>query len=66
MQQVDEQWLKERVQSGVTSGEGLVLAVRDPVVKQVAEREGDETRSREAEVDPGVSKKRLLAMGARL
>jgi hypothetical protein len=45
---VDEEWVKQRVKSGLSSGEGLIWAVRDEIMK------GDEV------VDEGVSDKRLL------
>jgi len=53
----DGEWATERVQSGLSSGEGLIHAVRDPLVKQ-AEHDGKTT---EVVEDPGVSDKRLLA-----
>ena len=51
---VDEYWESERRQSGLSSGEGLISAVRDPLVKV----EGGEQTT----VDPGVEDKRLLVV----
>jgi hypothetical protein len=50
--QVDEEWAAEHIQSGLSSGEGLIHAVRDPVIK------GDEIK------DEGVTDKRLLVQEA--
>ncbi|CAN5728893.1 hypothetical protein BH24ACT22_BH24ACT22_12100 [soil metagenome] len=49
---VDAPWEEERVQSGLSSGEGLIYAVRDRVE---TEKDGEMKL-----VDPGVSDKRLL------
>ena len=60
-QEVDEQWAKERIQSGLSSGEGLIWAVRDPIRKRERVKErGEPVRFEEVEADPGVSDKRLL------
>ena len=57
----DQQWAVERVQSGLSSGEGLVWAVRDPIFKRERIKErGQEVRYEEVEADPGVTDKRLL------
>jgi hypothetical protein len=59
--QADEGWAKDRVQSGLSSGEGLVWAVRDPITKRERVKErGEPVRYEEVEADPGVSDKRLL------
>jgi len=59
----DPEWARERVQSGLSSGEGLIHAVRDPQTKQVAVKErGTPTGEYVEEVeDHGVVDKRLLA-----
>ncbi len=44
---VDEGWAIDRIQNGLSSGEGLIWAVRDPIPQ---------------DNDPGVSDKRLLVM----
>jgi hypothetical protein len=67
MDEVDPEWLKACVASGLSSGEGIVHAVRDPVVvhrrpKNKDERErADDNGYIEDEQDPGVEDKRLLA-----
>ena len=49
---VDPAWVTDRILSGASSGEGLIWAVRDPVVKDDGE----------TVVDEGVLDKRLLVM----
>lgn len=58
----EEQWARERIQSGLSSGEGLIWAVRDPIMKceKVNEGKGKAPRYEEVEADPGISDKRLL------
>src|SRR5262249_27716411 len=50
----DENWADERTASGLSSGEGLINAVRDKVEKFDAKAQQFET------VDPGVADKRLM------
>jgi hypothetical protein len=50
----DETWTTERTASGLSSGEGLINAVRNPVKKWNAKDKVEEV------VDPGVSDKRLM------
>ena len=50
------------MESGLSSGEGLIWAVRDPVERQERIREGNETRYETAVSDPGVEDKRLLVL----
>lgn len=52
---VDRDYMDDRVGSGLSSGEGLINAVRD--AKYGTNKDGDEVL-----VDPGVSDKRLLVM----
>lgn len=52
--QVDPSWTKDRVQSGLSSGEGLIYAVRDPVTK---DKKGEVVIE-----DHGVSDKRLFCI----
>jgi hypothetical protein len=49
----DETWNGDRIKSGLSSGEGLINEVRDPVEKWNAKEKQTET------VDPGVTDKRL-------
>lgn len=59
--QADEAWADERIQSGLSSGEGLIWAVRDPVMKREAVRKkGKAVAFQNVEVDAGVDDKRLL------
>jgi hypothetical protein len=56
-EQADPMWVKERIHSGMSSGEGLIWNVRDPA-KQWKKTEGGE--GAEKEVDPGITDKRLM------
>jgi hypothetical protein len=59
----DHEWTETRVLSGSTSGEGLIWAVRDPILKREAVREKKEIK-RYVDVveDEGVRDKRLLVL----
>jgi hypothetical protein len=60
-EEVEPQWATERVQSGLSSGEGLIWAVRDPIQKRERVKERDKAAYyEEVESDPGVADKRLL------
>jgi len=66
---VDPIWEGTRLGSGLSSGEGLIWQVRDPIVKTVAVREGKKRNGpiidyEEEIVDPGVEDKRLLVVEA--
>jgi hypothetical protein len=50
----DEMWLNTRVQSGLSSGEGLIWEVRDPIVRM--------NDGQEQEIDHGAADKRLLIL----
>jgi hypothetical protein len=56
-EQADPLWVKDRNHSGMSSGEGLIWSVRDPI-KQWKKTENGE--GAEKEVDPGVTDKRLM------
>lgn len=57
----DEAWAKTRVSGGLSSGEGLIDAVRDPRYEKQAIREkGRVVDYQEVLVDEGVADKRLL------
>jgi hypothetical protein len=57
----DPAWRRERVVEGLSSGEGLVWAVRDAVVSREAIKEkGRVVGYQEIETDAGVADKRLL------
>jgi hypothetical protein len=60
-ERADENWTKSRTASGLSSGEGLLFAVRDPIMRRDPIRErGRVTSYQEIEADPGESDKRLL------
>jgi hypothetical protein len=64
---VDESWAVDRQQSGLSSGEGLIWAVRDEIVKREPIRKQRRvTGYQDVMVDPGVEDKRLLAVEAEL
>jgi hypothetical protein len=55
---VDEHWMRECAKSGLSSGEGLIWAVRDPSTKKKTKKDGAE----EVVMDDGVADKRLLTV----
>jgi hypothetical protein len=59
MHAADSFWAENRVQSGLSSGEGLINEVRDPV-------EGHDKDGNAKVIDPGVKDKRLLVMEGEL
>ncbi|RIK78425.1 MAG: hypothetical protein DCC68_15495 [Planctomycetota bacterium] len=64
---VDRAWADEHVLSGLSSGEGLIHAVRDPTFKRVPQRDGKGPKApivgyEEVEADAGVKDKRLLVV----
>jgi hypothetical protein len=59
--EAEEQWAAERVSGGLSSGEGLIWAVRDPITKRERVKEkGQEPTYVEVEADPGIEDKRLM------
>jgi 5S rRNA maturation endonuclease (ribonuclease M5) len=61
---VDQDWATDRIPSGLSSGEGLIWAVRDPVYRTEAVKEKGKYTGESIQVmsDAGVTDKRLLAM----
>jgi hypothetical protein len=55
---VDDEWAGRRVHTGLSSGEGVIWEVRDPITKLVKDRKSGV--SVEETVDHGVSDKRLM------
>jgi hypothetical protein len=55
---VDPEWSADHVASGLSSGEGLIWAVRDPIFKP--ERNKKTGQVDEVKVDDGINDKRLL------
>jgi hypothetical protein len=61
MRAAEEEWATERVQTGLSSGEGLIWSVRDRITKRERIKRRQEAATYvEVEADPGVSDKRLL------
>jgi hypothetical protein len=57
---VDPEWARNRVTHGLSSGEGLIWAVRDPISK--SEKDKGTSTVQSVVVDPGVIDKRLLVV----
>jgi hypothetical protein len=57
---VDEDWARKRRHTGLSSGEGVIWEVRNPVTKLVKEGKGANATMVEETVDAGVDDKRLL------
>lgn len=58
---VDPAWADRQIQSGLSSGEGLIWAVRDPITKHEPIREnGRVIDYQDIEIDAGISDKRAL------
>ena len=55
----DADWAKQSVKSGMSSGEGLIQAIRDPLEKPVKEK-GQEDSYKTVVYDQGVDDKRLF------
>lgn len=60
--EVDKQWIKNRIVGGLSSGEGLIHGVRDPITKREPVRKNGKPAGKyqEVEIDPGEEDKRLL------
>jgi len=62
---INPEWSKERIQSGLSSGEGLIWAVRDPIEKtEPIKDKGRVVGNQNVVVDAGVLDKRLLDVEA--
>jgi len=62
---VDPAWERERVMGGLSSGEGLIWAVRDPIHRHEAiKQKGRVVDYQDVMIDPGVDDKRLLVVEA--
>lgn len=63
MREADEGWAVNRTVSGLSSGEGLIWAVRDPIYrKEPIKEKGRITGYQDLLVDEGVSDKRLFVI----
>jgi len=60
---VDKTWASDRFATGLSSGEGLIYAVRDPVEKNVADEDGGSVSKI---VDEGIDDKRLMVIETEL
>jgi hypothetical protein len=60
--EVDPEWARNRMIGGLSSGEGLIWEVRDPIFRREAVREHGRPTGKyeEVEVDPGADDKRLM------
>jgi hypothetical protein len=58
----DPQWTDQRVHTGLSSGEGVIWAVRDPITGFEKEGKSADSRRVEVQIDPGVADKRLMVM----
>ena len=56
----DPEWEEKCVQSGLSTGEGLIWHVRDPIEKSVMDKETGDVEV--VTLDPGIEDKRLLAI----
>jgi hypothetical protein len=67
LRSVDPNWADKRVLSGLSSGEGLIWAVRDPIFKQEPIRDKKKIVGyQNVQSDPGVEDKRLLILESEL
>jgi hypothetical protein len=64
LQIADEEWATNRIVEGLSSGEGLIWAVRDSVEREEAVKKGGKNTGtyENVRVDPGIQDKRLLVM----
>jgi hypothetical protein len=58
----DPDWVSERVHSGLSSGEGVIWAVRDAIKQFERQGKGAAAERVEVTVDPGVTDKRLYVL----
>lgn len=63
LSQCDESWASSRILAGMSSGEGLIWAVRDPITKHEPIKDHGVVKDyQDIEVDRGVTDKRLLVV----
>lgn len=58
----DPQWTAERVHTGLSSGEGVIWAVRDAIIAYERQGKSADALRVEVETDPGVPDKRLMVL----
>jgi hypothetical protein len=67
LEAIDPEWAGQRIQGGLSSGEGLIWGVHDPIEKQEPLRENRQISGYQTvQVDAGVSDKRLLVLESEL
>jgi hypothetical protein len=59
---LDDPWVENCLQSGLSSGEGLIWSVRDPINKRKRRSEGTDAYMADEEVDAGITDKRLMVV----
>jgi hypothetical protein len=62
MEIADPSWTSERIHSGLSSGEGVIWAVRDPIIGWEKVGKGAAAERKSVEVDPGIADKRLMVV----
>jgi hypothetical protein len=62
MEIADPSWATERVHSGLSSGEGVIWAVRDPINCWEKAGKGANAERGWVEIDPGITDKRLMVV----
>jgi hypothetical protein len=62
MDTADPGWIEQRVHSGLSSGEGLIWNVRDPIMGIERAGKGATAQRVTVETDPGVADKRLMIL----
>jgi hypothetical protein len=60
MEAADKTWTAERVHTGLSSGEGVIWAVRDPIMGIERIGKGASAERVTVETDPGIADKRLM------
>ncbi len=68
LERVDPDWCRDRIMGGLSSGEGLIWAVRDPIIQRQPLRDRGRvvTGYQDVETDAGVADKRLLIFESEL
>src|ERR1700730_15167343 len=62
MEIADPEWTRDRIHSGLSSGEGVIWAVRDPIRGTTRSGKGSNRETVEEITDPGVTDKRLMIL----
>ena len=60
LEALDPHWRSSKIVSGLSSGEGLIWCVRDPIFSKVKDKKTGEVE--DVMVDPGIDDKRLLVV----